>query len=251
MSAQAEDERIRSGLLRHVRLAAAGDRKLPGEHELAAAVGCSRPQLRQALADLERAQVLRRRQGAATTVDPVGLRLSVRLEDQFDHTSLLTRLGYTVDAQELGTEPVTLTEHVAGLLDVPVGSPAVRTLRRWNADGAPAMVAQDILLLPAGTTDLPTGSVFDAAAALWGESMVWEVATVTAAAVDPVTAAHLELPVGSAALVLEMVGLSASGRRTFYTLEHHRPDLVQYSVVRTVRPPWRTTDLAPGHPVRP
>lgn len=241
MTGQVEEERIRSGLLRHVRQAAAADRKLPGEHELAAAVGCSRPQLRQALADLERAQVLRRRQGAATVVDPVGLRLSVRLEDQFDHTALLTRLGYETDAQELGAGPVQLSEHVAGLLDVPVSTPAARTLRRWNADGVPAMVAEDILLLPPDTEEVPPGSVFDAAAALWGESMVWEVATVTAAAVDPTTAQRLDLPVGAPVLVMEMVGLSATGRRTFYTLEHHRPDLVQYSVVRTVRPPWRTT----------
>jgi hypothetical protein len=33
----------------------------------------------------------------------------------------------------------------------------------------------------------------------------------------------------------------ADGRRVLYALEHHKSDLVQYSVVRTVRPPWKTS----------
>src|ERR1700736_6649243 len=93
MTAVADEERIRRGLLRRVREAAAEHRRLPGEFDLAAELGCSRVQLRQALADLDRMQVVRRRQGAATVVDQVGLRLNVRLEEQFEHAELLARLG--------------------------------------------------------------------------------------------------------------------------------------------------------------
>lgn len=237
-----DEDRVRQGLLRHVREAAAEHRRLPGEFDLAAEIGCSRVQLRQALADLDRMQVVRRRQGAATVVDQLGLRLSVRLEEQHEHTELLTRLGYRARVETLGHEPVTrLTEHVADLLGVPADTPAVRVGKRWMADDTPAMVAEDILLLPPGAGDVPDSSLFDAAASLWGESAVWEVTTPGAAAADPRLAGLLGLPEGSPLLVFETVGLVTRGRRIFYALEHHRPDLVSYSVVRTVRPPWSTT----------
>jgi GntR family transcriptional regulator len=238
----AEDGRIRRGLLRRVREAAAEHRRLPGEFDLAAELGCSRVQLRQALADLDRMQVVRRRQGAPTVVDQLGLRLSVRLEEQLEHTELLTRLGYEARVEVLGHEPLPrLSEHVADLLDVPADTPAVRVLKRWIADDAPAMVAEDILLLPPGADDVPDSSLFDAAARLWGEPVVWEVTTPGAAAADKHLARLLSLPEHSPLLVFETVGMGARGRRIFYALEHHRPDLVRYSVVRTVRPPWSST----------
>jgi DNA-binding GntR family transcriptional regulator len=236
--APAEEDRIRSGLLRRVREAAAAGGRLPGEFDLAAELGCSRVQLRQALADLDRMHVIRRRQGAATVVDELGLRLSVRLEEQVEHADLLARLGYQVEVEVLEHQPAALAADVAGLLGVPAGTPAVRVAKRWLADGVPAMVAEDILLLPPGVTDVPGTSLFDAAARLWGEAVMWEVTTPNAVTADARLAALLALDEGAPLLVFETVGLGARGHRIFYALEHHRPDLVRYSVVRTVRPPW-------------
>jgi GntR family transcriptional regulator len=241
MTAAPDEERIRSGLLRRVREAAAEHRRLPGEFDLAAELGCSRVQLRQALADLDHLGVVRRRQGAATVVDQVGLRLNVRLEEQFDHADLLSRLGYEVAVETLAREPVTtLAEKIADLLDVPKDTPAISVRRRWHADGTPAMVADDVLLLPPGAHDAPEGSLFDAAASLWGESVVWEITTPNAVGADEELAELLGVAERSPLLVFETVGMGPRGRRIFYALEHHRPDLVHYSVVRTVRPPWRT-----------
>lgn len=236
------DDRIRRGMLRYVREAAAEHRRLPGEFDLAAELGCSRVQVREALADLDRMQVVRRRQGAATVVDQLGLRLSVRLEEQLEHTELLTRLGYEARVEILSHEPVArLTDHVTGLLAVPADTPAVRVLKRWTADGEPAMVAEDIILLPPGVDDVHDDSLFDTAADLWDEPVAWEVTTPSADAADARLADLLSLPEQSPLLVFETVGMATRGRRIFYALEHHRPDLVSYSVVRTVRPPWRTT----------
>ncbi|HEX3711644.1 MAG TPA: GntR family transcriptional regulator [Trebonia sp.] len=237
-----DEERIRRALLRRVRAATAQDRRLPGEFDLAAELGCSRVQVRQALGDLDRSGLIRRRQGAATVVDPVGLRLNVRLEEQFDYADLLARLGYEVGVEILESCRITvLTSHVAGLLDVPARTPAVRVRRRWTADGAPAMVAEDILLLPPGEDQVPEEPLFRAAVTLWGEPVVWEITTPSAAAADGDLATLLGLPEQSPLMVFETVGMLAGGRRIFYALEHHKSDLVQYSVVRTVRPPWHTT----------
>ena len=135
------ESRLHNELLREVREAAAANSALPGELELTARLGCTRQQLRNALAELERQGVLRRRQGAPTTVDHVGLRMSVRLEDQFEHTVLLSRMGYQAGVEILASQVERLPADVAALLDVPEGSRALRSVTRWRAAGEPAMLA--------------------------------------------------------------------------------------------------------------
>ena len=81
-------------------------------------------------------------------------------------------------------------------------------------------------------------SVFTAVSQVWGEQLIWEVATPGAAIVEGADAADLGRPAGSPVMTLELIGVSASGRRLFYGFEHHDPEIVRYSFVRTVRPPW-------------
>lgn len=241
-SSTLEDQRIRSGVLRHVREAAMLQRALPGEVELAKELGCSRPQVRLALAELERQGIVRRRQGAATTVDPVALRMSVRLEDQQEHTELLSRLGYAASVQEVSSAVVPMPTSVAPLLTAEAAPQSVQVSKRWFADGKPAMIATDTIALPAidpSFTPSPAPeSVFSTVERLWGESIVWEVATPGVAVVTEEQAELLELPVGSPVFTLELIGVAVSGRRLFHAVEQHNPAIVSYSFVRTVRPPW-------------
>ncbi|WP_349863918.1 GntR family transcriptional regulator [Leifsonia sp. WHRI 6310E] len=237
--AKAQDERrLHNELLREVREAATANAALPGELELTARLGCTRQQLRNALAELERQGILRRRQGAATTVDHVGLRMSVRLEDQFEHTVLLSRMGYQAGVEVLESAVVPLPEHVAALLDVEAGHPALRSVKRWRADGEPAMLASGYLLLPDDSPRELDESVFTAVGQAWGESLVWEVATPGAAVLAGSDAERLDRPEGTPVLTFELIGVSVSGRRLFYAFEHHLPEVVRYSFVRSVRPPW-------------
>lgn len=232
------DDPVHRALLRTVRHAAESGTPLPNEYELADRLGCSRQQLRHALSALEAAGVIRRRQGAATTVDPLGLQMSVRLEDQFEHTELLARLGYQASVEVRETEPAVLPSRVSALLEVDAGAPAVRTQKRWFADGRPVMLATGFLLMPDREPRELHESVFTAVSAVWGEPIIWDVATPGAAALNAAEAKLLEMPEGTAAMTLELIGVSASGRRLFYALEHHDPSIVRYSLVRTVRPPW-------------
>jgi DNA-binding GntR family transcriptional regulator len=239
-AARSEDERIRGGVLRFVREAVIAHQSLPGEVELAKRLECSRQQVRHALSSLERQGIVKRRQGAATVVDPVALRMSVRLEEQLEHSELLARMGYQSAVEVIESELVPLPDSVAPLLSSLAGPTAFRVVKRWTADGVPAMVAENHVALP---LEVPEGilgeeSVFTLAERVWGESIVWEVATPGVTILDEHHAGLLGLPVGSAALTLEIIGTTVSGRRTFHAFETHNPAIVSYSFVRTVRPPW-------------
>jgi len=238
--ARSEDDRIRGGVLRYVREAVIAKHSLPGEVELGKRLDASRQQIRHALSSLERQGIVKRRQGAATVVDPVALRMSVRLEEQLEHADLLARMGFepTVDVIESALVP--LPDNIAPLLTADAGATAFSVLKRWSADGVPAMIAENTVALPFEVPEGITGeeSVFTLAERVWGESIVWEVATPGVAVLDERHAAMLELPVGAPVLTLEIIGTTVSGRRTFHAFETHNPAIVSYSFVRTVRPPW-------------
>ena len=240
--ARTEDERIRGGVLRFVRDAVGANSPLHGEVELAKRLDASRQQVRHALSSLERQGIVKRRQGAATVVDPVALRMSVRLEEQLEHSELLARMGFSPEVDVIESSLAPLPAAVAPLLTGDAGPTAFRTLKRWRADGVPAMLADDIVALPAEVPERLSAdeSVFAIAERVWGESIVWEVATPGVAVLDERRAELLELPVGAPVFTLEIIGTTVSGRRTFHALELHNPAIVSYSFVRTVRPPWST-----------
>ncbi|GAA3887659.1 hypothetical protein GCM10022381_32120 [Leifsonia kafniensis] len=234
-------ERLRRGLLRIAREADARGDALPGENELARVLGANRPQVRRELAELEHQGIVRRHQGAATTVDPVALRMSVRLEEQVEHTALLRRLGYepTVDLLESGTGEIPSRIHRNLSAGVPASG--IHAVKRWNADGRPAMLAENYLSVPAehsGTVDA-AGSIFDVAEAVWGEPLLWEVATPGVEALSEESADRLQLEPGSPCLTLEIIGVTRSGLRVFHSFERHHPLIVRYSLVRTIPAPWR------------
>ncbi len=230
--------RVQHGLLRFVREAAASRTPLPGELELTNRLACTRQQLRNAMSELEVQGIVRRRQGTVTTVDPIALRLSVRLEEQFEHADLLHRLGYRAEVDVLGSETRRLDEDVAALMELPTDMRAVVVQKRWRADGAVSMIADDTVPVTGPVDFDPTEPIFSLAARVWGEPVVWEVTTPGIAVLDDQLAELFERPAGTPVLSLELVGIGVSGRRLLHSLEYHDPGIVSYSVVRSVRPPW-------------
>ncbi|MAP63776.1 MAG: hypothetical protein CMH34_08550 [Microbacterium sp.] len=230
--------RMQHGLLHFVREAAESGAPLPGEHELTARLGCTRQQLRNAMSTLEAQGIVRRRQGTVTTVDPVALRLSVRLEEQLEHTDLLDRLGYRASVEVLTSQTGTLPSQAAALMELPPTTRAHRARKRWRADETVAMVADDVVPLADEVEARDGESIFDLAHRVWGEPVIWEVSTPGVALLDEALATTFELAVGTPVMTFELVGVGASGKRLMYSLEYHNPAVASYSVVRTVRPPW-------------
>jgi DNA-binding GntR family transcriptional regulator len=236
----AENMRVQHGLLRYVREAAEHGAPLPGELELTARLECSRQQLRNAMAQLEAQGIVRRRQGTVTTVDPIALRLSVRLEEQFEHTELLDRLGYRAEVEVLDTRILPLGSEIGAVMERAADTARMAVRKRWRADGAVAMIADDTVPIPGEVPDGvdPDESVFTVAARVWGEPVVWEVTTPGVTTLAGELADLFEKPEGTPIMTLEVIGIGASGRRILHSLEYHDPGIVSYSLVRTVRPPW-------------
>jgi len=233
-----EDQRVLAGVLRFVRDAAVSGSTLPGEVELAERIGCTRKQVRDVLASLEQQGVVLRRQGAATEVDPVATRMSVRFEDQLEYSVLLRQLGYESSVEVLEISDVLVPKESAGLLMVEPGRPAARIVKRWRADGSVAMLAFSTMPLPFPRDDVDLGdSIYTAAKRVWGEAVAWEVATPSAEVLSEADAVLFEHPVGTPVLTLDIVGIGLSGRRLFHARELHDPKTVSYSMMRTIRPP--------------
>lgn len=238
-----ESRRVLARVMRFVRDAAAANEPLLGEVELAERVGCTRKQVRDILASLEQQGVVHRRQGAATTVDPVAMRMGIRLEDQVQHEVLLRQLGYESTVEVLSTVALPLPAAIAAMLMLPAGMPATQVVKRWRADGAVAMVAYDLIPLPeSGGSEGPGSehlgdSVFATVQRLWGEPVVWQVATPSAELLSAEDAVHFQRDPGIPMLTLEIVGIGQSGRRLFHAREVHDPATVSYSLMRTPRPP--------------
>lgn len=232
--------RLRHGLLAIAREAVRNGTPLPGEHELARRLDANRPQVRQALAQLEYQGIVQRQQGTVTKVDPLALRMTVRLEDQLEHSELLDRLGFSPSVKLLEQRREPLGAELSDALQAPADTSVLRARKVWLADGRPAMIAQNTLVLPeSAATDIDASrSAFDIVAELWNEPIVWEVATPGVENIGAADAETLALTEGSACMTLTIIGVLRSGRRVFHALEHHDPDIVRYSVVRRFPDPW-------------
>ncbi|PPF29431.1 GntR family transcriptional regulator [Rathayibacter sp. AY1A3] len=233
-----DNRRVLAGVLRFVRDAAAAGATLRGEVEIAETLGVSRKQVRDVLASLEQQGIVLRRQGAATEVDPVATRLSVRFEDQLEYSLLLQQHGYDSSVEVLEVSTVALPKPSADLLRTPAEQPAARIVKRWRADGEVAMLSFGTMPLPYPRADVDLGdSIYSAVKQMWGEAIAWEVTTPSAEVLGEAESELFEHPAGTAVLTLDIVGIGLSGRRLFHARELHHPGLVSYSIMRTVRPP--------------
>jgi GntR family transcriptional regulator len=212
---------------------------LPGEPALARRLGVGRATLRDALTRLETEGLILRRKGADTVVNPAAFGLAARIDLQADFAEILRDCGFEAEMVLLESERTGLSKGAAAALEIEAGAPALRTLKRWHADGQPVMAAVDWIPLGdngAGTPD-PSRPVFQLAAELGGEDIAWEVAWPGAVAVRGQIAKTLQLRSGSAVWTLERVGIGLSGRRSFFAFEYHVPSIVQYGFIRSLRRP--------------
>jgi DNA-binding GntR family transcriptional regulator len=222
------------------RQAVADGRSLPGEPALATLLGVSRPALREALARLEHGGLIGRRRGAGTTVNPGALELGARFDQQVEFADVLSAAGYVPSLEVLERGIVPLSSEDAEVLHAPPGVPALRTVKRWRADGRAAMVAIDVVPLPPSRLDAvaataPEVGLFELMRRVLDVPVEWELAWPGASATGSAVSRWLEVPPRSAVMTLDLIGVARSGERVYRAQEHLVPGVVRAGFVRTVR----------------
>lgn len=198
-------ESVREGRLRP------GDR-LPGEAALGAQYAVSRATIRQALADLEAAGVVRREQGIGTFVAPPKIR-HVPLLTSF--SELASSQGFRPSHRVLESAVVESPPAVAAELDLAPGAPCRFLRRLLLADGDPVGLAETWLPLDVlrGRDEPFEGSLYEA---LEREPIALELheasETVSPGVADADRARLLGCLPGTPVLLINRVTFAAGGR---------------------------------------
>jgi DNA-binding GntR family transcriptional regulator len=209
---------------------------VPSEMQLASQFGVSRATIREALKALETEGLLLRAKGMVTIVNSAALDMRARIDLQVDFAEILKDAGYKATTVVLDAAMSSLGRDEAAALGLPEGSSAFRTVKRWDANGQPAMLAMDWLPRPDGREEIdPMVPVFELAASIWGEPIGWEVAVPGAVAARSPVDRWLGVRQGSALWTLDRVGMGRTGRRCYLAHEYHIPSAIRYGFVRPLR----------------
>jgi len=213
---------------------------LPPEKEISSLLGVGRSSVREALIRLEAEGFVARRHGAGTFANPAALEVSVRIDRTAEYAEILRDAGLCPEVEVLEAGWIELSVESAAALRREPGRLAFRTVKRWMADGAPMMVAVDLIPAPRELDVDPADSVFRLAEALTGRSTYWVNSYVTAVLAGQ-SASILGCEPSDPVLFLEQLGIGRDGDRCWWASEHHRQRNLRYGLVRTL-------DSAPAIP---
>ncbi|MEU6537106.1 GntR family transcriptional regulator [Streptomyces sp. NPDC047000] len=228
---------VRQSLLTLWRQAARDAVPLPPEVEIAAALGVSRPTVREELIRMESAGLLRRHPRQGTFPNPAAVDAGVRIDAALEYSQALRDAGLTARVEVVDAGWTVLDERAADDLGAEPGSSAWATTKRWLADDVPVMVARDVVPArrrPYAPAD-PDASVYGIVGELRGTPIEWERVQLTAAIAEGAAAELLDTVAGAAVLSLCVVGVSRHGERLFRAEEHHRGGLVPYTMLRNAQ----------------
>lgn len=129
---------------------------LPGEHDLAALWGVSRPTIRRALDELATAGLVQRRRGLGTMVARHPIRRSSSLSSLFDD---LVRLGHQPTTQVLSMSRIRASEELAHEMQIRRGADLISLRRVRLIDGSGLALMQNFI--PADVLPLATRGDFE------------------------------------------------------------------------------------------
>lgn len=198
----------------------------------------SRPALREVLARLEHDGLFLRRRGAGTIVNPGAFEVEVRFDQQAEFADVLAEAGYQPTLELIERSIVELSEDDAEALHAAPGGTALRTVKRWRADGRAAMVAVDTVPVPAAKVDVVLAAdvgLFQLVRDVLGESVDWELAWPGAVGATSSLSGWLEVAPTTAVMSLDLIGISRAGQRVYRALEYVVPGIIRAGFVRTVR----------------
>ncbi|GAA1000656.1 GntR family transcriptional regulator [Subtercola frigoramans] len=236
MTMRNSPESLDQRLMQLWRQAALKAEPLPSQAALSELLGASRPSVREALVRLEQRGLVSSHAGSGTFPNPAALGQSMRLNESYEFSEMLREAGLEPTVEIIESGWTTLTGADAALLQEKAGGPAFRTVKRWLVDGAPIMVAVDVV--PGSSrADLdvdPKLSVFEIVELLRGTRIEWEMTTVRARTADAHDKKYLGLARSEPVLGLRMVGVNLRGTPLYVARETHLQSVVEYSIIRSV-----------------
>lgn len=209
---------------------------LPSETDLAEQLEVSRATLREALRTLEDRQLIVRRQGRGTFVSQAPIVKD--LHRNFGITAMIRAAGYHpgTAGQLITTGPA--SREAADKLGLEPGD-QVTTLRRTRlADKRPVVLSAEILparLLTPADADQLTATHQSLYAYLYrhrGIGIYRGLAELTPVKATADLAAALEVRRGDLLLCISQVDYDDTGKAVMYSIEHHLPDWVRFTVER-------------------
>jgi DNA-binding GntR family transcriptional regulator len=197
---------------------------LPSEHELAQALGVSRPTIRQALTYLEQRSVLYKRRGVGTFRAPHTIARPPRLTSLYDE---LVERGSVPVTRVLQIRQLPAPEAIAQDLHLTTGAPLVLMERVRSVDGRPIVYHTNYLNLDGRAAPdraaLERGSLYAILRTRYGIELTLASQDVTARAASPAERKHLELGSGAYVLVAQRVSFDAAGRGVEWAVNAYPP----------------------------
>lgn len=218
-------------------LAADGERRLPGEDQLSARLGVSRPTIRAALLSLQKEGLLQRSHGKGTFIHRHAVRIRTNISADRPFLDIIADLGYQPSTSTCGRSVQLLPTDIADKLDRKPGVEALILERQWLAGSTPAVYAIDHIPVElVADLDAPgEESVFAFLEQHAGRIVQYSVADLIPVVAEADVASRLQLDVGDPLLLLHHTHIDDKDEPVAVTRAFVSPGLMQFSVVRTYR----------------
>jgi GntR family transcriptional regulator len=211
--------------------------RLPPETELADLLGMGRNSVREVLIRLEADGYISRRHGAGTFANPAGTDVQVRVDRATEYSEVIAGLGFTPHVELLEAGWVDPDEETLQMLRAEPGTLLFRTCKRWLADGAPVMYAEDLIPGHRRVSVDAALSVLEIARIVNSQSTEW-VSSLVDARLAGDKAGPLGIDPGVPILRFEQIGVGRDGQRCWLAREYHTGSAgqlpLQYGLIRTV-----------------
>ena len=210
--------------------------KLPRETELSEALGISRTQLRDSLAELEREGFITRRHGVGTVINRHVLQVKNRMDIEVEFMDMIRQSGYEPEITHVCVQEEPADAHIAEKLGIAEGVPVIRVSRICTADGTPAIYCEDIVekRLIKGDyrmEDLES-PIFSFLQEFCDITAYMDLAELHAVLANDKVAKALEIPAGTPLLNMEEVDFDIEGAIIFYSSQYFRDEYFQQTVLR-------------------
>jgi GntR family transcriptional regulator len=182
--------------------------KLPSEVELSKTCGVNRNTLRQAVAELASAGLLRKEKGTGTFVSSPSPAVMHKLERISSFGDMLRQSGIAVKTQVISKEMITADDYVGKVLFLGANKKVIVVRRVRAGDGTPYIFEESHLPADmfAGILDLDlTGSMYDTITQHFNIVLARSRQNISAVNLNPKIARILKVPPNSAAIFSESI----------------------------------------------